>query len=180
MIVKPREYAIHNLQYLIRSAECKDAKALSEVRLQIDGETEYMDRVQGEAYIDEEGFQKIIKKDSDSLTNIFLVAEVKGAIAGFSRCEGNELKRSSHKVEFGVGVLMAYWGYGIGKNLLKESISWADSNHIRKMTLSVLETNEKAISMYKSCGFKVEGILQNDKWLSDGEYYNTLLMGSLR
>lgn len=30
-----------------------------------------------------------------------------------------KLKRFSHKVEFGVCVLKEYWGYGIGKNLLK-------------------------------------------------------------
>ncbi|MFG6147425.1 GNAT family N-acetyltransferase [Halobacillus sp. B23F22_1] len=180
MILTSRDYAVRNLHYTIRSAELRDARALSEVRLQIDGETENMDRVHGEAYINEENFKEIIQKDSDMLNHLFLVAEVNGGIAGFSRCEGNELQRSSHKVEFGVGVLMDFWGYGIGKNLLKESISWADSNHIIKMTLNVLETNEKAINIYKDNGFKVEGILQKDKMLSDGKYYNTLLMGRLR
>ncbi len=42
--------------------------------------------------------------------------EVNKKIVGFSRCEGNWLKRSVHKVEFGVCVLKGYWGNGIGKN----------------------------------------------------------------
>ncbi|WP_347551356.1 GNAT family N-acetyltransferase [Pseudalkalibacillus hwajinpoensis] len=179
MIVNSKEYEVCNLHYVVRSAELKDAKALSEVRLQIDGETENLDRVKGEAYIDGRGFKEIIKNDSESLNNIFLVAEVNGEIVGFSRCEGNELKRSSHKVEFGVGVLKVYWGYGIGKNFLKESVRWADANDIKKITLSVLETNEKAINLYEKYGFMVEGILQRDKLLSDGNYYNTILMGRL-
>jgi RimJ/RimL family protein N-acetyltransferase len=99
------------------------------------------------------------------------------SIVGFSRCEGNKLKRTSHKVEFGICVLKGYWGYGIGKNLLKETIDWADSNEIKKITLSVLETNDKAIKLYEKHGFEVEGILKKDKMLSDGNYYNTILMG---
>ncbi|MYL63499.1 GNAT family N-acetyltransferase [Bacillus hwajinpoensis] len=179
MIVNSKEYEVRNLNYKIRSAQIEDAKALSELRLQIDGESENLDRVKGEAYIDGEGFKAIIKSDSKSLNKIILVAEVNGTLVGFSRCEGNELKRSSHKVEFGVGVMKDYWGYGIGKNLLKASVNWADANHIKKITLNVLETNEKAIALYGKYGFKIEGVLRKDKLLSDGNYYNTLLMSRL-
>ncbi|MBP1080596.1 ribosomal protein S18 acetylase RimI-like enzyme [Bacillus capparidis] len=150
---------------------------MADVRLQIDGETENLDREKGEAYIDETGFKKIIKNDTESINNLFLVAEVDERIVGFSRCEGNRLKRTSHKVEFGICVLKEFRGYGIGKNLLKESVHWADSNGIKKITLNVIETNNKAIMLYKKYGFEVEGILKKDKILSDGKYYNTILMG---
>ncbi|WP_442852677.1 hypothetical protein [Bacillus sp. J33] len=56
--------------------------------LQIDGETENLDREKGEAYIDESSFKRIIKYDAESFTNLFLVAEVAERIVGFSRCEG--------------------------------------------------------------------------------------------
>jgi ribosomal protein S18 acetylase RimI-like enzyme len=177
MRVNQKEFYVNNLQYFIRSAMEKDAKNLSEVRLQIDGETENLDREKGEEYIDESGFKQIIKNDKESISNLFLVAEVNEKIVGFSRCEGNKLKRTAHKVEFGVCVLKEYWGYGIGKNLLNESVLWADSNGIKKITLNVLETNDKAIKLYKKYGFEVEGTLKNDKILSDGKYYNTILMG---
>ena len=177
MIVNQKEFIVHNLRYIVRSAIEEDAKKLSEVRLQIDGETEYLDREQGEGYIDEEGFQQIIKDDTESKYNLFLVAVVDGRIVGFSRCEGNKLKRTAHKVEFGVCVLKEFWGYRIGQNFLKESITWADSNEIKKINLSVLEINDKAIKLYEKYGFEVEGILKNDKVLSDGNYYHTILMG---
>ncbi|WP_121604148.1 GNAT family N-acetyltransferase [Virgibacillus sp. Bac332] len=177
MRANPKEFHIHNLNYIVRSAIENDAIKLSEVRLQIDGETENLDREKGEAYIDESGFKRIIKDDTESTTNLFLVAEVDERIVSFSRCEGNKLKRTAHKVEFGVCVLKEFWGYGIGKNLLKESIHWADSNGIKKITLNVLETNEKAIALYKKYGFEVEGILKKDQVLSDRNYYNTVLMG---
>ncbi|SFB11735.1 MULTISPECIES: GNAT family N-acetyltransferase [unclassified Bacillus (in: firmicutes)] len=177
MIVNQKECYINGLSYMIRSAVEEDAKNLSEVRLQIDGETENLEREKGEAYIDESGFKQIIKDDTESINNQFLVADVDGRIVGFSRCAGSKLKRNAHKVEFGVCVLKEFWGYGIGKEFLKESIRWADSNGIKKITLTVLETNEKAIKLYEKYGFETEGILKKDKLLSDGNYYNTILMG---
>ncbi|ASN06428.1 GNAT family N-acetyltransferase [Virgibacillus necropolis] len=177
MRVNQKEFYSHKLRYMVRSAIEKDAKNLSEVRLEIDGETENLDREKGEDYIDESGFRQIIEDDTKNDSNLFLVAEVDERIVGFSRCEGNKLKRTSHKVEFGVCVLKEFWGYGIGKSLLKESIHWADSNEIKKITLNVLETNDKAIALYKKYGFEAEGILKKDKLLSDGNYHNTVLMG---
>ena len=176
VIRNERECCANGLRYAIRSAMEKDAKDLSEVRLQIDGETENMDRERGEAFIDADGFERIIQTDRESPRNLFLVAVVEERIVGFSRCEGSNLKRLAHRVEFGVCVLQEFWGYGIGKQLLQESIAWADSNGIKKITLQVLETNEKAIRLYESLGFETEGVLKQDKLLSDGKYYNTVLM----
>lgn len=172
-----REFSVNGIAYTVRPAIIGDAKNLSEIRLQIDGETQNLDREKGEEYIDTPGFENLIKTDSENERNLFLVAFINDKIIGFSRCEGNLLKRYAHKVEFGVCVLKDFWGFGIGTNLLKESIAWADLNGIHKITLNVLETNEKAINLYKKFGFKTEGILKNDKILPDGQYYNTVVMG---
>ncbi|MFC4306012.1 GNAT family N-acetyltransferase [Cohnella boryungensis] len=177
MKINETEYHVNGMRYRIRSAVNKDAEALSKIRLQIDGETENLDREKGEAFIDPLGFEQMVTSDTDNKNHLFLVAEVQDRLVGFSRCEGNPLNRLSHKVEFGVGVLKDYWGYRIGKNLLKESIHWAASNDIKKMTLNVLETNENAIKLYEKMGFEIEGLLKKDKRLSDGKYYNTIIMG---
>ncbi|MEK4468936.1 MULTISPECIES: GNAT family N-acetyltransferase [Bacillus] len=177
MIIKGQEFHTNGLTYTVRSAVQTDAEQLSEIRVQIDGETENMDREAGEGFIDKIGFQKIIKTDSEEMKNLFLVAEVHNQIFGFSRCEGSKLKRLAHKVEFGVCILREFWGYGMGKSLLQQSIQWADENEVKKISLQVLEKNEKAIQLYKKLGLEVEGILKNDKKLSDGKYYNTVVMG---
>jgi RimJ/RimL family protein N-acetyltransferase len=150
MIINKQEFHINGINYTVRSAIDKDAKDLSELRLQIDGETENLDRERGEAFIDIPGFEQIIKTDTENPRNLFLVAVVQD------------------------------WGFGIGKNLLKESVSWADSNGIKKMTLNVLETNDKAIKLYKKLGFEIEGLLKNDKILADGQYYNTIIMARFK
>lgn len=102
-------YEVKGVQYIVRSAEEKDAKELSSVRLQIDGETENLDRERGEGFIDEEGFKQRIQRDTEHPNNLFLVAEIDGRIVGFSRYEGTNLKRLAHKVEFGVCILKEYW-----------------------------------------------------------------------
>lgn len=179
MIIFPKQFTTNGISYIIRPALPNDANRLAKIRVQIDGETQNMDRESGEQFIDEQGFMHLIKEDTESTKNLFLVASLDNEIVGFSRCQGNHLKRLAHKVEFGVCVLKRYWGLGIGTNLLKESIAWAESNEIKKITLNVLETNKKAINLYKKFGFKIEGVLIDDKFLSDGRYYNTLVMGRI-
>jgi len=179
MKIEKQDFYIRELNYRIRSAIESDAENLAEIRLQIDGETENLDREKGEDYLNTEDFQKIIQQDTKSEKNLFLVAVVQERIVGYSRCEGSHLKRFSHKAEFGICILKEFWGYGIGKNLLSIAMSWADSNEIKKITLNVLETNEKAIQLYKSFDFEVEGVLKRDKVLSDGNYYNTIIMGRI-
>ena len=177
MLIDSKEFHRKELSYTIRNARFEDAQALSKLRLQLDGETENLDREQGEAFIDQAGFERLIRDDTESPQNLCLVAVVGERIVGFSRCQGSSLKRLAHKVTFGVGVSMAFWGYGIGKALLQVSIDWADANGIKKMALEVLETNDKAIQLYQQLGFAVEGILKNDKRLADGQYYHTIMMG---
>ncbi|MEH7302771.1 GNAT family N-acetyltransferase [Neobacillus drentensis] len=181
MIINQRDFNVKGLDYVIRSAVESDARDLSGLRVAIDGETENMDREKGEAFIDQAGFEKIIETDTNHPRRLFLVAEVDGRIVGYSRCEGHDLKRFLHKVEFGLGVLKDFWGYGIGKNLMKETISWADANGIKKIVLAgVVETNKKAIELYKRLGFEIEGLMKNDRILSDGKYYNTYTMGRFK
>ncbi|SDM24789.1 Protein N-acetyltransferase, RimJ/RimL family [Paenibacillus sp. OK060] len=180
MIIDQQEFNVKGLTYSIRSAMEKDAEALSSLRLQMDGETEYMDREQGEGFIDPAGFEQLIRLDSEKERNLFLVTMVKEQIVGYSRCEGVDLKRFSHKVEFGVCVAKECWGYGIGKKLLELSIDWADTNGIEKMTLNVVGTNDKAMELYKRMGFEIEGTVKKDRRHADGRYYDTVMMGRFR
>ena len=47
----------------------------------------------------------------------------------------------------------------------------------KKISLTVVETNIKAINLYKKYGFIEEGVLRNDRLHKDGSYYNTIIMG---
>ncbi len=49
-------------------------------------------------------------------------------------------------------------GKGLGKFLMCELISRARLNGVKYMTLEVKSINERAINMYKSFGFRIEGV----------------------
>lgn len=180
MVVENKIIVAKNLSWILRCPKEYDAIKLSELRVKIDGETEYLDRELGEGLLTPEEFKKIISEDSMEKKSLFLIAEVEGKIVGFSRCIGNKLSRFKHKAEFGICILKDYWGYGIGKVLMENILLWADNHGIEKITLTVVETNTKAIQLYKKFGFVEEGLLIKDRIHKDGKYYNTLIMGRLK
>jgi RimJ/RimL family protein N-acetyltransferase len=179
MLIDNKVIESKGINWILRCPTKQDATELSRLRLQIDGETEYLDRESGEGFLTPEAFEKLIYEDSIAEKNIFLVAEVEIKIVGFTRCEGSKLSRFRHKAEFGICILKEYWGYGIGKVLLESVLSWADNAGIEKISLTVVQTNTKAIQLYEKYGFVEEGVLIKDRIHKDGNYYNTVIMGRL-
>jgi ribosomal protein S18 acetylase RimI-like enzyme len=169
-----------SLSWILRCPTKYDAVELSELRVKIDGETEFLDREAGENFLSPEDFEQIIVEDLLAETSLFLVAEVEGKIVGFTRCVGNKLSRFKHKAEFGICILKEFRGYGIGKELLENVVKWADLKGIEKIALTVVQTNTTAIRLYKNYGFIEEGLLMNDRIHRDGNYYNTIIMGRFR
>ena len=179
MIIRNKQIEGRRIQWILRCPTKDDAFELSKLRVKIDGETENLDREPGEGLLTPKDFEKLIYEDSIAEKTIFLVAEVEGKIVGFTRCEGSKLSRFRHKAEFGICISKDYWGYGIGKVLLENVLMWADTEGIEKISLTVVESNSKAIELYKRYGFVEEGLLIKDRIHKDGNYYNTVIMGRL-
>lgn len=179
MLIEDKKIEGKNISWILRCPTKDDAYQLSELRVKIDRETENLNREPGEDILTPEDFEKLIYEDSIAERSIFMVAEVEGRIVGFARCEGNRLSRFKHKAEFGICILMEYWGCGIGKVLLENILLWAEHVGIEKISLTVIETNTKAIQLYKRYGFVEEGLLTKDRFHKDGNYYNTVIMGRL-
>ncbi|CAH2213555.1 GNAT family N-acetyltransferase [Tepidibacter aestuarii] len=179
MIIEKKRIEGKSITWILRCATKYDAIELSKLRVKIDGETENLDRETGEGLLTPEDFEKLIYEDSIDEKSIFLVAEVEGEIVGFTRCQGTKLSRFRHKAEFGICISKKYWGYGIGKVLLENILIWANNVGIEKISLTVVQTNTKAIKLYKRYGFAEEGLLIKDRIHKDGNYYNTVIMGRL-
>ena len=166
--------------YTIRQAIEDDSAQLAALRPILDAETENMDREPGEAHLDEAAWRAIIARDKAENNHLFLVAEDGGRLVAYCRCTGSRLVRLRHQAEFGVCVLKEYWGQGIGGEMLRRCITWAETgSRLHKLTLRVMATNTFAIKLYENQGFVQEGILRDDKRLSDGRYYDTLLMARI-
>ncbi|MFT5872479.1 MAG: RimJ/RimL family protein N-acetyltransferase [Clostridium sp.] len=179
MILESKRVEGKSLTWILRCPTKYDAIELTKLRVEIDGETENLDRESGEGLLTSEDFEKLIYEDSRAEKTIFLLAEVEGKIVGFNRLEGSNLSRFKHKAEFGICILKKYWGQGIGTVLIKNILMWADTVGIKKISLTVVHTNTRAIQLYKRYGFLEEGLLIKDRIHKDGNYYNTVLMGRL-
>ena len=108
--------------------------------------------------------------------SIALVAEVDGRIAGFGGALSQQYKRLSHHAEFGLAVLKAYWGQGIGRRICQCIEDWGMSAGLRKMYLKVFAHNDQGIALYKSLGYVEEGRLKGDVLRGDGTYGDTIIM----
>lgn len=171
------EYKLNNEKLIIRNASESDAEELIKLIDQIDSETIFLTREPGEFNISVEEEIKLIRKWENSKNDLVLLAEVDGKIVGSCGVHGSTKKRLSHKVDIGISIEKEYWGIGIGKKLLKESISWCGENNIEKACLCVDVENKRAINLYKSLGFVIEGELKKDIKLIDGSYRDAYIMG---
>ena len=70
---------------------------------------------------------------------------------------GGHLNRTKHKASVVTGLLQEYAGKGIGSQLFDASIRWAKESPLRRLELTVMTHNERAIALYQKFGFQIEG-----------------------
>ena len=74
----------------------------------------------------------------------------------------------------------AYWGNGYGTDALRVLLRYAfDELNLYRISLSVLEGNERAMRSYEKCGFRYEG-RERQVWTYDGRRWDEIYMGLLR
>lgn len=68
------------------------------------------------------------------------------------------------------------WGQGFGRDALITLLAYAfDACNLRMVELWTLADNERALRLYKSCGFIEEARLRARSWI-EGEYVDHLIM----
>jgi len=78
--------------------------------------------------------------------------------------------------EFGIILLEEFRGKTYANEAMKLFFEYLYNEiHLRKITLYVLEGNEKAIKLYKKIGFNQEGILKEHVW-QDGKFKDLMVM----
>lgn len=173
------KYLRNETTVIIRSpeAEDKDAEQLINHVKKINEETDFLIREPDEFEFTIKKQKSFIQARINSDINLFMVAEMDGIIIGSCILSGSTLRREKHKVDLGISIQRKYWGLGIGRKLIEISMCWAKENNIEKIILKVDTSNHRAVALYGKLGFEVEGRLLRDKYLSDGSYRNSYLMG---
>jgi ribosomal protein S18 acetylase RimI-like enzyme len=79
--------------------------------------------------------------------------------------------------DIGMAVADAWRGRGVGGRLLDALVEAAPATGAHKIALEVWPHNQRAIALYRSRGFEVEGRLRRHYRRSDGELWDALVMG---
>ena len=102
-----------------------------------------------------------------------------------NRCVGQVgLYKIDHRVrnaEFGIIIGdRTLWGKGLGHAFTKFALNYGFQElNLNRIYLTVLETNMKAIKLYRSFGFREEGRLRQAQYRR-GMYVDVIIMGLLR
>lgn len=97
---------------------------------------------------------------------------------GYVEATGGGYRRNRHCAQVVIGVRASASGRGIGTALLDELDRWAVRRGVRRLALTVMAHNERAISLYRRCGFELEGMRRASVGV-DGAYLDELLMAKL-
>lgn len=128
---------------------------------------------------DEEEFLKSNLEKDARRNGSFIVAEIDGQIVGTTDIRIHELgrKRSQHVAVFGISVLSAYRGEGVGNELMTLALEHAETflENIRLLRLTVFGDNMNAIALYNKHGFEEAGRVPG-VYLRKGKYSDEVTM----
>jgi RimJ/RimL family protein N-acetyltransferase len=167
-----------NVEYIFRNVKLEDTEELLDIERSVISEGKYFIVVSEEVektplQEEKERIQSIL----DNIKETLIVVEVNGVVVGSIQFRSQNRKRLSHTGSVSMSIRKNYRGMGIGKALLKALLDWAEENPlIEKVSLGVLSTNQRAISLYKQMGFLEEGRLIKEYKLNHGEYVDDVLM----
>lgn len=84
--------------------------------------------------------------------------------------------RMSHFGILGISILKKYWGLGIGKFLMEETLKIAKIRGVKKINLEVRTDNSRAIKLYENYDFKIEGKIIKNTFINN-EFFDCYMMG---
>lgn len=121
-----------------------------------------------------------LEKNPSQLDSLHLVAVAGGQVVGSAGLHPvSERMRRRHCAGFGISVAPDWQHKGVGAELTRRVLDWADrwAGYLR-IELTVFTDNERAIALYERFGFVTEGTLRAYA-LRGGRYVDVLTMARL-
>lgn len=162
----------------IRTIKEDDAAAFLGLLQRLDVETAFMLMDPGERTASVDELRQRIRATLGSENQTVLVADVDRKLVGFIGATGGPYRRNRHSVYLAMGVLESHWGQGLGRSLLKEVERWALARRLRRLELTVMVHNERALRLYRGAGFRFEGT-KREALVVDGRAIDEHMMAKL-
>lgn len=139
---------------ILRNGAGADAEAAFENFNLTHAETDYLLSYPDENSMTVEQEGEFLSEKTASENEIEIVALVDGQIVGMAGIEAVGTKyKVCHRAEFGIAIVKAYWGLGLGKAMTEACIVCAKQAGYTQLELTVVAENESAIALYRKCGF---------------------------
>ena len=139
---------------LLRNAEPSDAGAVLENFSLTHAETDYLLTYPDESTFDAEREACFLQRKAESANEIEIIAVADGRVVATAGVDAVGTRdKLRHRAEFGISVLRAYWGLGLGRALTEACIQCAKEAGYEQIELTVVAENERAIALYRKAGF---------------------------
>lgn len=163
---------------LIERATEADAAQLIAHLEQAAGESDFLSFGAGEVGFTVEQQAALVRRLHVEGHGLMLKASIDGEIAALSSLVRMPRPRVRHCGSFGLSVLRKYWALGLGRALSEAVVLEARQLGFTRIELRVRHDNPRAISLYETLGFEVEGRLRG-AFMVGGVAYDDLIMGLL-
>lgn len=141
-----------------------EAEALYDCMKKIDQESQYMLYLPEERNFDKERFVDDIRR------NFYIgVKSENNQILGYL---------SVHISYIVTGLINDIQQQGLATQMFDETFKWTKRKGLRRLELTVITTNKRAVNFYEKIGFKIEGIKHSSVYMDD-HYFDELYMSMM-
>ena len=142
----------------VRSGTAADGAAALAMFLRSHGETDFLTSYPDENRMDDAQESEFLVRTAENPRAAELLAVVDGAVVGLAGVTPVGTRdKLHHRATFGISVLQAYWGLGIGRALTEACIECARRAGYTQLELEVVADNASAVRLYESVGFREFG-----------------------
>lgn len=109
----------------------------------------------------------------DAPWTLVLVATTPGATIGYLTAVGSERQPAM----IGLGVAKAWRNRGVGTQLVKQAIAWAQAHRVHKLAAEVFPHNQPTLHLFEKLGFGQEGLLRRHYRRRNGALWDVVAFG---
>jgi RimJ/RimL family protein N-acetyltransferase len=155
---------------IVRTATEADVEEMVDLYVRVGAEGLF---VAAEPPIDRHERRLWLQREIATPQTLVLVATVSGATIGYLTAVGSERRPAA----IGLGVGEAWRNRGVGTQLVKDAIAWAQTQAIHKLAAEVFPHNQPTLHLFEKLGFEREGLLRSHYRRRNGSIWDVVVLG---
>lgn len=173
----PINVRLHSgIEVSIRAAELRDASGIAALISAVYENGEGTVSEANEFQWPLQSIQQSVEEHGSATNCLMLVAVIDSAVIGLLKFEAGAGRRVAHQGRFGLWVHPSKRSGGVGRALLSTLIGWARTTGIECIRLTVLSDATRAINLYRSIGFEIEGTCRREVKYAPESYADQIHM----